>query len=127
MKTPLEPMFDNHVPVDEQGPAAVPRGEMVLEMDAVNVLELWRDLREACFKSGIVIPEQPNFSGDPGSYPDFAKALLADFELFLNRWARFPTDRWVPTNRGAVDSVSVAYYSDGFMETAVVDKSAMGD
>jgi hypothetical protein len=126
MSTTLEPMLDNDVPVDEQGPAALPDGEVVLQVDAVDVFELWRHLREACFKSGIMISEQPDFGNFPDRHSDIAQSFLTDFQFFLDGWTTLPSYGRVATDGTPVDSVSITYDDLRAQIFAELYKRAMG-
>ena len=95
-------------------------------MDAVNISELWRDLREAGLKARIVIPEEPDFLEVPGRR-NLAKAFLADFEFFLDAWARLPADRGVARDGATVDSVPIADYDDWVELCAQLSEGAVGD
>jgi hypothetical protein len=126
MSTTLETMLDNDIPVDEQGPGGLPEGEVVFQVCAVDVSELWRNLSESCRKSGIVISQIPNLQSLGGRSGNFAQALLTDFEFFLNRWAIFPVNGGVPANGTPVDSVPVTNNRDWVDPLAELDKRAMG-
>ena len=96
-------------------------------MNPVNVLKFWSDLREACLKSGIVIAEKPDLVSVRDRPGYLGESFLADFQLFLDRWARFPTDGGMPTDSAAVNSVTVADDSGGVESDADLYKRAVGD
>jgi hypothetical protein len=127
VRAALEAVFDNDIIVDEQRPTTLPARQVILKMYPMNILELWSDLRQTCFKAGIMVSEEVNVGSLPGGIDDFTEAFLASFQLFLDRWAAFPTYRGVPTNARPVDSISVANHGYWVKYLAELDKSTVGD
>jgi hypothetical protein len=127
MLTALEAVLDDYFVVNEQRPATSPAGEMILKVDAVNIFELWGDLREACLKSGVVIPEQVDVSGLPGSVDDFTEAFLASLKFFFDRWAGLPADWRMAGYTRPVDRIAVAYDDLRDQILAELDKRTVSD
>lgn len=78
----LEAVFDYDILVDPDGPTWKPRGEVILQVEALDPLKLRGVLRQPRLKARVMVAKRPIQLRSVGGVLDLSKPLFARFQLF---------------------------------------------